>query len=263
MLNKKVSVLMSVYNAEKTLSESILSILNQSYSNVEFIIVDDGSNIETKEILKSFSNDFDNVKVITKENTGLTDSLNVGLKYCSGEYIARQDADDISHIDRFLHSVNFLENRNYDFITTRFMRFNSDGEIGIRPKNIELKKSFNINFLRFGNVHAHGSFFFKRKLINEGVSYDSSFRTAQDFDFLFSIISKGYRCGILDECLYFLRIDEKSISGRNRKGQVENAKKILVKHGIKTNNLIVGSNNKELLINKLLKLKYLCFHENI
>ena len=85
--NPKISVLMSVYNGEKFISQSINSILNQTYKNFEFLIVNDGSTDNSEKIIKSFSDS--RIIYLSKQNTGLTKSLNYGLKQAKGEYIAR------------------------------------------------------------------------------------------------------------------------------------------------------------------------------
>ena len=94
-MNKKISVLMSVYNSENTLEDSIKSILNQTFTDFEFLISDDGSTDGSVEILKSYEKIDSRINIyFNKENIGLTKSLNKLLKHSSSEYIARQDSDD-------------------------------------------------------------------------------------------------------------------------------------------------------------------------
>ena len=101
-----VSVIMSVYNGELFLQKAIDSILNQTYSSIQFIIVDDNSNEATKNILHSLQDN--RVEIIyNKSNLGLTANLNKSLLQCKGNYIARMDADDISLPDRILKQVLF------------------------------------------------------------------------------------------------------------------------------------------------------------
>ena len=104
-----ISVVMSVYNGEKYLKRSIDSILNQTFKDFEFIIINDGSTDKSLEIIKSY--DDDRIVLIDQENKGLTKSLNIGIKTASGKYIARQDADDVSLPDRLKKQVDFLEVR--------------------------------------------------------------------------------------------------------------------------------------------------------
>jgi glycosyltransferase involved in cell wall biosynthesis len=104
----KVSVVMSVYNGEKYLCEAIDSILNQTFENFEFLIVNDGSTDRTLEILQSYRDP--RIKVINNErNIGLTASLNKGLKIAKGEYVARMDADDVSFPHRLEQQKAFLD----------------------------------------------------------------------------------------------------------------------------------------------------------
>ena len=110
MSRPKVSVLMSVYNGERYLSESVESILDQTYSDFEFIIVDDASEDGTWQMLTTYvGRDSRIVLIRNKENIGLTRSLNKGLALARGKYIARQDADDVSVPERLAKQVAFLE----------------------------------------------------------------------------------------------------------------------------------------------------------
>lgn len=103
-----VSVLIPVYNASKFIKESISSILNQSYQDLEVILVDDCSLDNSVELIKSFSDD--RIRLIElKENKGIGGALNAGLKIASGRYILRMDADDIALPDRVYRQVNFME----------------------------------------------------------------------------------------------------------------------------------------------------------
>ncbi len=103
-----ISVIMSVYNGELYLAEAIESILHQTFTDFEFIIIDDGSTDKTKEIISSFSDR--RIKVIeNKKNIGLSTSLNKGASIARGKYLARMDADDISLPERLAIQTEFLE----------------------------------------------------------------------------------------------------------------------------------------------------------
>ncbi len=106
----RVSVLMSVYNGERFLRDSVESILGQTFTDFEFLILDDGSTDSTCEILEEYANkDARIVLVRNDRNLGLTRSLNKGLRLVRGEYLARQDADDISLPKRLEMQVKFLD----------------------------------------------------------------------------------------------------------------------------------------------------------
>ena len=110
---------MPVFNAEHFVSNSIESILNQSYKNFEFIIIDDGSSDKTDIVLNYYRTKDSRIKVFQHGNKGLTKSLNIGIEKAQGKYIARQDADDISYKDRFKEQIFWLENYNYDLCCSR------------------------------------------------------------------------------------------------------------------------------------------------
>lgn len=112
-LTPKVSVVMSCYNAEKYLRPAIESILNQTFSDFEFIIWNDGSIDSTEQIIKSYTDP--RIRYYYHENTGLGTALNLACKEAEGEYIARMDADDISLPDRLKKEVEFLDN-NKDYV---------------------------------------------------------------------------------------------------------------------------------------------------
>ena len=111
MDNPLVTILMPVYNAELYLKRAIESILNQTYKNIEFLIINDGSTDNSLAIIKSYS-DKRIVLIENDKNSGLIYSLNIGLKKASGKYIARMDADDISYPTRIQKQCAFMENHN-------------------------------------------------------------------------------------------------------------------------------------------------------
>lgn len=107
MITPLISVVMSAYNAEKYLSEAIDSILNQTFTDFEFIIIDDGSTDGTPNILKTYKDK--RLRIISQENMGLAKSLNRGLRVSKGRYIARLDADDIALPNRLTTQYSFME----------------------------------------------------------------------------------------------------------------------------------------------------------
>src|SRR5659263_168424 len=104
----KVTVLMAVYNGERYLREAIESILGQSFADFEFFIVNDGCTDSSRDIILSYRDP--RIRLIdNQENIGLTKSLNIGLSLASGEYVARQDADDISYPTRIEKQIEYFE----------------------------------------------------------------------------------------------------------------------------------------------------------
>ena len=131
-----VSVILPIYNAEKTLGRAIKSILNQTYTNWELILIDDGSYDTSSNIIKKLK---DNriKKIFFKTNKGLVKSLNAGIKISKGKFIARMDADDISLPERLFHQLQFLKkNHLFDLVGSQQIIFdeNSKKILKIYPK---------------------------------------------------------------------------------------------------------------------------------
>ena len=109
----KISVLMSAFNAEKYIGETIDSVLGQSFIDFEFIIINDGSTDQTEVIIKKYNDE--RIRYFYQENSGLSKALNFGLKISEGDYIARIDADDLCYRNRLEIQLEFMEN-NPDYV---------------------------------------------------------------------------------------------------------------------------------------------------
>lgn len=126
--NLEVTVLMSMYNTPlEQLKESIESILNQTYKNFEFLIIDDGSKKECVNLVKSYNDKRINL-VRNEQNIGLEKSLNKGLKLAKGKYIVRIDTDDIAYTDRIEKQVDFIKkNSEYSIVGSKAEIFDENG----------------------------------------------------------------------------------------------------------------------------------------
>ena len=176
-INSLVSVIMSCYNSENTLKSSIESILNQTYKNIEFLIINDASTDTTFEILKSYQVENNKIKIFSNNhNIGLTKSLNLLIKNSTGEFIARQDADDISYKNRIEKQVFEMEKFNLDFSVTRAIR-KDNGKL-IPNLSYNLPSKF---VVRFKNPFVHGTFMLRKNLSKKLI------RTMKIFIFLRTI----------------------------------------------------------------------------
>ena len=124
MNNKKlVSVILSTFNSSETISTSLESILSQTYKNIELLVVDDCSTDNTYEILNDYKKNYSQIKLFKNtENIGLTRSLNFLIDKSKGEFIARQDSDDISNLDRIKKQLKFIHAYKLDGCTTRALK---------------------------------------------------------------------------------------------------------------------------------------------
>lgn len=192
-MNPKISIIMSVFNGQEYLKESIESILNQTYKDFEFIIVDDGSTDKTGEILKEYKKD-PRIKIITNErNIGLTKSLNKVLKMAKGEYIARQDGDDVSLPQRLEKQIEFLENNpEIKILGTLGLGINQRGEI-LRKEIPPVSSQEVMGGLIKKNPFIHTSVIIERETLNKVGLYNERFKTTQDYELWFRIlrIAKG------------------------------------------------------------------------
>lgn len=183
----KVSVVMSVYNGDSYLNEAIDSILGQTLWDFEFIIVNDGSTDGTGELLRFY--DDPRIVVIDQSNHGLWMALNKGIQYARGEYIARMDADDISHPRRLQYQVEFLEkNRNVALVGASFHKIHADGRthfLWSQPTSDGDIKSE----LPYGNRFNHSSVVFRRAVLDRVGLYRK--HEAEDYD-LWLRISERY-----------------------------------------------------------------------
>ncbi len=215
-----VSVIMACYNEEiEWINKSIQSILNQTYTNLEFIIIcDNPKNIELKEVLLNYGDLDERVKLHFNENNlGLIESLNIGLKNCTGNYIARMDADDISHIDRIRKQIEYFEkNRNIQFVMSGVNIINElDEHIG---KTKELKHKNIYKLLSYGNISIHPTWMFKREILQKVHKYNEV-KYVEDYDFLCRTILEGYKVGFISDYLLDYRVRENGITKSRRAEQ--------------------------------------------
>lgn len=159
---KLVSIIMAVYNSEKHIKETIDSILEQTHSHFELIIVDDCSEDSSLELVKSY-NDF-RIRIIqNNENIGLPNSLNKAISETKGFYIARMDSDDICFPNRIERQIEYLEKHNLDIVGTSIICFSNNRESFKQtyPENSSVIK----DFLKFGNPFAHPSILCKSEIL--------------------------------------------------------------------------------------------------
>lgn len=196
-MNKKpkVSVLMPAYNAQDYIGEAIESILNQSFADFEFIIVDDCSTDKTWQIIKDYSKKDKRIKPFkNKKNSGVTLTLNNGLKKCSGEYIARMDSDDISMSQRLEKQISYMEKNNIDVLGANIIFIDENGKsFGKRKYSKNIKKT-----IKLESPLAHPTVVFRKKLIDKFGGYEPEFNSAEDYDLWLRLWLKGARISILN-----------------------------------------------------------------
>lgn len=255
-----VSIIMSTYNEKyEDLNIAINSILNQTYNNIEFIIViDNPNNLKIKkQLINHMKKDNRIILIQNNQNIGLVKSLNRALEVAKGRYIARMDADDISEPTRIEKQVKYLQNNENIYLVGTNIEM-IDEENNIIPKNnIFIKGNKNIaKAMRFGNCLAHPTWMFRRELLSKVNSYrDIPF--AEDYDFLIRTILNGFEIDNIDEKLLKYRIRKNGISKSNEYNQIV-ISRMIRKYYNKRNlqeyeNLPYNINKKNMIIPKLLR----------
>ncbi len=217
----KISVLMSAYNEEKFVSDAIESILKQTRSDFEFIIINDGSIDKTYEIIQRHAEKDKRIKIISHGNKeGLAKSLNDGIKIAKGRYIARMDGNDISFPQRLEKQIDFLEaHSEVGAVGTYFKEVDEKGNVLPRKQNPVLWKDVRKALFHYNPI-SHPSVMMRKGLLEKLGGYDESFRTAQDYE-LFCRIAEVSQLRNLPEILLLRRIPKKASSGKMRQQTID------------------------------------------
>jgi len=223
-MKPEVTVLMSVFNCEEYLHESIESILGQTFSDFEFIIVNDGSTDKTDNIIKEFE-DERIVYVKNKSNIGLSRSLNIGINKAKGKYIARIDADDIAVVRRLDIQYKFMKNNPEYGLTSSCISVINEKGVVKEEKCSYLNTEDIFYLLHFRNCIAHSSVMFKKEIVINENGYNVNIRFAQDYE-LWERLSKVTRFYEDKRILTFWRERAGSISAKDQDAQEEVVKQI-------------------------------------
>jgi len=230
VLSPFISVLLPAYNAEKFLKEAIESILNQTYSNFEFIIINDGSTDKTQEIIDAYADPRIHC-ILHKENKGLIQSLNEGILCAKGVYIVRMDADDIAFANRIQVQVDFMEsNPQITAVGSHAIFFNENKASPIENWALDQKTNTQLEIkktLIWENCLIHPSICFRTNVVKD-LLYDPSQKNYEDYDLwlrLRKLNKQFYNC---PEILVKHRIH--NTSAFNSKGNNDKVKILLESH---------------------------------
>lgn len=147
-MDEKISIIVPVYNVEKYLAECIESIINQTYKNIEILLIDDGSNDESLKICNYYSEKDSRIIVIHKENEGLSATRNLGVEKAIGEYITFIDSDDMISLDYIETLYNSIKLHNSDIAVARFCRFKNKEDI-LKNKNLNNIDNICVNTIQY------------------------------------------------------------------------------------------------------------------
>lgn len=203
----RVSVVMPIYNSGRFLEEGLNSILNQSFSDFEVIIVDNGSTDNSRDIEDKYKKKDNRIRIIKLAKPNVQIALNEGFRAARGEYIARMDADDISFKDRFKIQVDYLDKHpEISLIGCSAVVIDEDGNrLGILQKHDSLKRIE--RKLRKSNCLIHPSIMFR----NTGeLFFREKFKTSEDYDLYLRMLTSNKKITNLSNFLIKYRISKKS-----------------------------------------------------
>lgn len=187
-----ISVLMPVYNAERYVGAAVESILAQSFSDFEFIIVDDGSKDGSLAMLQKYADKDQRIRIVSRPNTGIVGALNDGLALCRADWVVRMDADDWSYPQRFERQLAFMkEHPDYLAAGTDHELMDSDGDcIGVRhfPHTAEQI----INTMLSGECCVlHPTVIMQRAILTKLGGYRHEYQWVEDYDLFLRIMEQG------------------------------------------------------------------------
>lgn len=201
-----ISVIIPTYNRAQTIERSIKSVLNQTYRDIELIIVDDGSTDNTYDVLKSINDE--RMRYIYQENHGACVARNNGINHAKGEYIAFQDSDDIWHKEKLERQVFAIENnKDVDIVCCRTRCKQLDGKEFI---SLERRKGGIIS-IKDGPYGISTQTLLMKKSVASQIQFDENVTRYQDLDFLLTAI-QSFNIYLVPEILVDRYIENDSIS---------------------------------------------------
>ena len=216
-----ISVLLSVFNEEKYIVDTITSVLDQTYENFELIIIDDASTDNTPNILESFNKDRRISIYSNKQNIGLAQSLNIGIGKCRGQYIARIDGDDIMDKKRLGIQYEYLmQNQDVKVVGSYMHLIDKNGKIigeGHWPCGVE---NTLFNSLCGKNPLGHPGVMMEKIAVSNVNNYSEDFLFSQDYDLWLKLLYKGYLIDNIPQYLTLYRDTENNLVEKKQKQEL-------------------------------------------
>lgn len=247
-----VSVLMAAYNAEAFVEEAVKSVLNERKIELELIFVNDHSTDNTAKIVEHIAKNDDRIKIInrttnnkcneiknnvfyvgTNGQRGLPYSLNLGLQYCKGQFIARMDADDICMPNRFIRQITYMEEHpEIDFLASSAVRINKEGKpFGLYHSQPIEHEEIVQRIQTFRAYGPHPTWFVRKELFDGLGGYNQDGFRAEDLDFMLRATEiPGVKFAFITEPLIYLRMHDSSLSYTASSEPVEFAISAVVRH---------------------------------
>ena len=219
----KVSIIMGIYNCASTLPEAIDSILNQTFSDWQLVLCDDGSTDNTYAAAKSYLEKYPQKIILlqNKTNMGLNHTLNRCLEAATGDYVARMDGDDISMPTRLEKEAEFLDTHpEYAIVSTPMVFFDENSDWG---RSYSIEKPTRRDFIKHSPVHCHAPCMIRREayLAVGGYTEDKRMLRFEDVNLWYKLYAKGYVGYNLSEPLYKMRDDQAATRRRSLRSRMK------------------------------------------
>ncbi len=215
--NPKISVIMPVYNTEKYVWEAIESILDQSFTDFEFIIIDDCSTDKSYEICREYSKKDERIRLFrNEENLKIVKTLNKAIDLSQWEFIARMDSDDIVDLTRLEKQLNYLQKYSLDIVSSNLIFIDKIWkEIWKRKYQNKIK-----NIILNESPICHACSIIRKQCFEDAWKYND-FNLAEDYDLWLRFFWKSYKFWVLDDYLYYYRIFDEGGKSSKLKQQLK------------------------------------------
>ncbi|MDD3150351.1 MAG: glycosyltransferase family 2 protein [Candidatus Gastranaerophilales bacterium] len=179
----KISVITVCYNSEKTIERTILSVINQTYSDIEYIIINGNSTDKTLDIIEKYKTKI--AKVLTEDDKGIYDAMNKGNRLATGDYIIHLNSDDKLHDNDVIEKIaKFAQNNPTDIIYGDLVLKNENDKTFLKVQN-HLNKLY-----LYKNTPCHPTIFFKKEILQKCENFDLKYKIASDFDLILKAFLK-------------------------------------------------------------------------
>ena len=213
-MNSRISVLMGIYNCADTLEQAVVSIQNQTYTNWELILCEDGSSDNTYEIAEKLAaNDSRIILLRNERNMGLNATLNRCLAAATGDYVARMDGDDDCVPERFEKQISFLESHpEFQIVSSPMILFDENGEWGCTKSPEYPQPEDTVG----GTAFCHAAVMLKKDCMDRvgGYTEDRRMLRVEDVNLWIKLYAAGYRGYNIQEPLYRMRNDQNALNRR-------------------------------------------------
>lgn len=212
-----ITVVVSIYNRDKYLHETILSVINQTYKNLEIFLVDDGSSDNALRIIRDYERKDERIKVITQKNMGMCLTMKKILSLSNGKYFARCDSDDINELDRYERQLKYLKENNFDMVGCYIKSFGTAKE----GQKTYLEKCVNKRMrtweeqrdrIVLGQPITGSTMLCKTEVLKEVLPFDPNYSVVEDHYLSVMLHKAGKRISILEEEKLNYRVHSENLS---------------------------------------------------